>query len=202
MALRIITPTHILVFKSYVYYAKTTIHSNGLLNCTASKRGPSSNACASRRAQCRTRTVGAQYAHKTRYAAEKTGAVVKMDGNERTLVDKRIGARKVITRNIAHLRAFTVVDFHVLPRYHAPYTSARARVIAQNSAYHFTRDMLGLQRPCLLALCILKAQEVTTKGMYRLPHLSTAVASPCQSLRELLVGDCMSKRILIAQPIN
>ena len=104
MALRVITPTHIWVFKSYVYYAKTTIHSNGLLNCTASKRGPSSNACASRRAQCRTRTVGAQYAHKTRYAAEKTGAVVKMDGNERTLVDIRIGARKVITRNIAHLR--------------------------------------------------------------------------------------------------
>ena len=101
MALRVITPTHIWVFKSYVYYA---IHSNGLLNCTASKRGPSSNACASRRAQCRTRTVGAQYAHKTRYAAEKTGAVVKMDGNERTLVDIRIGARKVITRNIAHLR--------------------------------------------------------------------------------------------------
>ena len=109
MALRVITPTHI--FKSYVYYA---IHSNGLLNCTESKRGPSSNACASRCAQCRTRTVGAQYAHKTRYAAEKTGAVVKMDGNERTLVDIRIGARKVITRNIAHLRAFTVVDFHVL----------------------------------------------------------------------------------------
>ena len=139
MALRVITPTHIWVFKSYVYYA---IHSNGLLNCTASKRGPSSNACASRRAQCRTRTVGTQYAHKTRYAAEKTGAVVKMDGNERTLVDIRIGARKVITRNIAHLRAFTVVDFHVLPRYHAPCTGARARVIAQNIAYHFTRDGL------------------------------------------------------------
>ena len=139
MALRVITPTHIWVFKSYVYYAKTTIHSNGLLNCTASKRGPSSNACASRRAQCRTRTVGAQYAHKTRYAAEKTGAVVKMDGNKRTLVDIRIGARKVITRNIAHLRAFTVVNFHVLPRYHAPCTGARARVIAQNIAYHFTR---------------------------------------------------------------
>ena len=148
MALRVITPTHIWV---NVYYA---IHSNGLLNCTASKRGPSSNACASRRAQCRTRTVGAQYAHKTRYAAEKTGAVVKMDGNERTLVDMRIGARKVITRNIAHLRAFTVVDFHVLPRYHAPCTGARARVIAQNIAYHFTREgsslfFLGQKRAVL-----------------------------------------------------
>ena len=68
---------------------KTTIHSNGLLNCTTSKRGPSSNACASRRAQCRTRTVGAQYAHKTQYAAEKTGAVVKMDGNARKWMETR-----------------------------------------------------------------------------------------------------------------
>ena len=90
--------------------------------------------------------VRAQSARNTRTKlAEKTGAVVKMDGNERTLVDIRIGARKVyaqyraFTRNIAHLRAFTVVDFHVLPRYHAPCTGARARVIAQNIAYHFTR---------------------------------------------------------------
>ena len=38
-------------------------------------------------------------------------------------------------------------------------------------------------------LCILKAQEVTTNVMYRLPHaISTAVASPCQTLRELLAG--------------
>ena len=35
-----------------------------------------------------------------------------------------------------------MVDFHVLPRYHAPCTGARARVIAQNIAYHFTRERL------------------------------------------------------------
>ena len=28
----------------------------------------------------------------------------------------------------------------------------------------------GLPRPCLLVLCILKAQEVTTDGVYRLLH--------------------------------
>ena len=104
MALRVITPTHIWVFKSYVYYAKTTIHSNGLLNCTASKRGPSSNACASRR--------GYTYWH--------------------------------AQGDYAQYRAFTVVNFHVLPRYHAPCTGARARVIAQNIAYHFTRGSLGM----------------------------------------------------------
>ena len=48
----------------------------------------------------------------------------------------------------------------------------------------------GLPRAGPLARCILKAQEVTTKVVYRLPHgISTAVASPCQTLRELLAGD-------------
>ena len=129
MALRVITPTHIWVFKSYVYYAKTTIHSNGLLNCTASKRGPSSNACASRRAQCRTRTVGAQYAHKTRCCCK--------NGWKRENVSRYTYWRA--QGDYAQYRAFTVVDFHVLPRYPAPCTGARARVIAQNIAYHFTR---------------------------------------------------------------
>ena len=48
----------------------------------------------------------------------------------------------------------------------------------------------GLPRAGPLARCILKAQEVTTKVVYQLPHgISTAVASPCQTLRELLAGD-------------
>ena len=48
----------------------------------------------------------------------------------------------------------------------------------------------GLPRLRPLALCILKAQEVTTKGVYRLPHaVSTTVASLCQTLCELLAGD-------------
>ena len=32
----------------------------------------------------------------------------------------------------------------------------------------------------------LEAQEVLTKGVYRLPHVSTRVASLCHTLRELL----------------
>ena len=40
-----------------------------------------------------------------------------------------------------------------------------------------------------LALRTLEPQEVTTNGVYRLPHTIYTVASPCQSLRELLVGD-------------
>ena len=46
------------------------------------------------------------------------------------------------------------------------------------------------------------AQEVTTNGDSRM--LSTTVANPCQTLRELLAGDhdFTSKRIQIAQPIN
>ena len=44
----------------------------------------------------------------------------------------------------------------------------------------------GLARP--LALCILGAQEVTTNGIYRLPH-ATSVASQCQTLHELRAGD-------------
>ena len=43
----------------------------------------------------------------------------------------------------------------------------------------------GLPRLGLLALCILKEQEVTTKAVYRLPH----AICPCQTLRELLAGD-------------
>ena len=37
-----------------------------------------------------------------------------------------------------------------------------------------------------LALCILKAQEVTTKGRHRLPHATYCCSSQCQTLRELL----------------
>ena len=48
----------------------------------------------------------------------------------------------------------------------------------------------GLPRPSPLALCILKAQEVTTKGVYRLTLLSTTVASPCQTLGELPARVC------------
>ena len=44
----------------------------------------------------------------------------------------------------------------------------------------------GLLRPGPLALCNLKAQEVTTKGVYRLPHAIHCCASPCQTLHELL----------------
>ena len=40
-----------------------------------------------------------------------------------------------------------------------------------------------------LPLCILKAQDVTTKGMYRLPHAIYYVASPCQTFCELLAGE-------------
>ena len=48
----------------------------------------------------------------------------------------------------------------------------------------------GLPRPVPLALCILMAQEVTTKGVYQHTRmLSTAVATPCQTLIELLAGD-------------
>ena len=46
-----------------------------------------------------------------------------------------------------------------------------------------------LPRPGPLALCILNAHEVTTKGVYRLPHAIYCCSSPCQTLRELLVGD-------------
>ena len=41
----------------------------------------------------------------------------------------------------------------------------RSKVMAANM-----QISTGSPRPRLLALCILKAQEVTTKGMYRLPH--------------------------------
>ena len=36
-----------------------------------------------------------------------------------------------------------------------------------------------------LALCVLKAQEVTTKGVHRLPHAIYRCSSLCQTLREL-----------------
>ena len=39
---------------------------------------------------------------------------------------------------------------------------------------------IGLLRQRPLALCILQAQEVAAKGMYRLSILSTTVATPCQ----------------------
>ena len=42
----------------------------------------------------------------------------------------------------AQFHAFTLVDFHVIPRYHASCTGARARVIALNIAYHFTRERM------------------------------------------------------------
>ena len=56
---------------------------------------------------------------------------------------------------------------------------------------------LGFPRPDPRSLCTLGAQEVTTNGMYRLSH---TVASPCQTLRELLAG--YRGYIQIAQPIK
>ena len=44
----------------------------------------------------------------------------------------------------------------------------------------------GLPQQGALALCILKAQEVTTKACIDSRMLSTTVASPCQTLSELL----------------
>ena len=46
----------------------------------------------------------------------------------------------------------------------------------------------GLPRLRPLALCIFKAQEVTTKACIDSHMQSTTVASPCQTLRELLAG--------------
>ena len=44
-----------------------------------------------------------------------------------------------------------------------------------------SRSYLAETTGSAIALCILKAQEVTTKGVYRLPH--TIVVSPRQTLR-------------------
>ena len=49
--------------------------------------------------------------------------------------------------------------------------------------------MQGLPRPDPLALRTLKAPEVATKDVYRLPMLFTTVASPCQALFERQAGD-------------
>ena len=47
----------------------------------------------------------------------------------------------------------------------------------------------GLPGQDVFALCTLEVQEVSTEGMYRPQHEFLLVASPCQTLRELLVED-------------
>ena len=68
----------------------------------------------------------------------------------------------------------------------------RSGITAWNTSNRLIRT--GLPRAGPLALCILKAQEVTTKSVYRLLH---AIFTAHFRLRETV-----SKRILIAQPIN
>ena len=51
-----------------------------------------------------------------------------------------------------------------------PETTAFERYAVKTSEKANCLISLGLPRPDLLALCTLGAQEVTTNGMYRLPH--------------------------------
>ena len=51
-----------------------------------------------------------------------------------------------------------------------PETTAFERYAVKTSEKANMHNLTGLPRPDLLAPCTLGAQEVTTNGMYRLPH--------------------------------
>ena len=70
--------------------------------------------------------------------------------------------------------------------YAFPETTALKRYAVKTSEKSICKIALGLLQPDPLGLCTLGAQEVTMKGVYRLPH---AAASQCQTLCKLLVGD-------------
>ena len=60
----------------------------------------------------------------------------------------------------------------------------------------------GLPRAGHLALCILKAQEDTKKGMYQLLHAIYIAVAALVRLSASYKRETTSKRILRAQPIN